>query len=141
MAQLDVMVEAIIDATVASVEEAALEGVKEVVRGDRARPMPNLPCIWVVAQRANMVRGTYGVEDWVLPLSIAALVKGDQPEEASKLSQKLAAQARSAVLQMEIEDTDVTDVVSSSFEPTDRSKDRALFWTEAVVTVTFTVTE
>jgi hypothetical protein len=152
MATLDVNVEAIIDAIVGAIEAETESGgtlpdVRSVVRGDRARPMPNLPSVWVVPQLAQMIRGHYGDEDWTLPISIAALVKGDTPAEAGRDSQRIAALARSAALRArDVANADgaaVTDIVSTSFDPTARSseRNRTLFWTEATISVTFTVTE
>jgi hypothetical protein len=150
---LDVSIEAIIDAIVAAVQAAVddsdggLQEVREVVRGDRARPTPQLPSVWVVPQPARMIRVEFGAEDWSLPVSVAALVKGDTPAEAGRDSQRIAALARSAALgaadAAEADGAQITDIVSTSFDPTARSseKNRTLFWSEAVVTVTFTVNE
>lgn len=145
MGTLDETLEAVIDGAVAAVEEAALTGVKAVVRGDRARPMPALPAIWIVPQLARQTRDQYDDETWELPLSVAGLVKGDDPAEAGRESQRLTAQARKAVLDarasMRAAGAAVTDVTSVSFDPAARSaeRNRTLFWTEAVVMVSFTV--
>lgn len=152
MARLDESIEDVIDTVVAAVlaktaVNESLDGVKSVVRGDRARPMPELPAVWIVPQPARMIRETYEDETWSLPLSLAALVKGDTPADAGRESQRITALARSAALQAkaaaEAAGAAVTDIVSTSFDPTARSseRNRNLFWTEAVVTVTFTVTE
>lgn len=155
MPKLDESVEAIIDAIVAAVqtavddsgEDGLLQDVKAVVRGDRARPMPELPAVWVVPQPAQMLRGTYGNEDWSFPVSIAGLVKADDPASGGRSSQAITALARSAALlcksDMDSRGAQVTDVVSTSFDPTARSSEqnRTLFWTEATVTVTFVVNE
>ena len=153
MAELSTSVEAIIDAIVSEVEDLVAEvgspigDVKSVVRGDRARPMPELPSVWVVPQPARMDQATYDDETWALPVSVAALVKGDKPAEAGSASQRIAAIARRAALHAReaanAGGAKVTDIVSTSFDPTARSseRNRTLFWTEAVVTVTFTVDE
>lgn len=152
MATLDVSVEAIIDAVVSAIEaetdeDGTLSDVRSVVRGDRARPLPEMPSVWVVPEAASMVRATYGEETWSLPLSIAALVKGDTPAEAGRDAQRIAALARSAALRAKDAADDggaqVTDIISTSFDATARSseRNRTLFWVEAVVTVLFTVIE
>jgi hypothetical protein len=145
--KLDESVEKIIDAVVAAIEaHASLAEVESVVRGDRARPMPALPSIWVVPQAARMTRGMYGDETWELPLSLAGLVKDDDPVQGGKDSQRLTALARSAALELMpagIDTVDVTDITSRSFDPTARSSEtnRTLYWTESVVVVSFAVTE
>lgn len=151
--ELAVSVEAITDAIVASVEALVAEpsspiaDVKSVVRGDRARPMPDLPSVWVVPGVAQMEQATYDDETWSLPVSIAALVQGDTPESAGRDSQRIAAHARRAALHAkaaaQADGAAITDIVSTSFDPTARTseRNRTLFWSEAVVTVTFTVDE
>lgn len=146
-------VEAVIDGIVAAIlAEVAAPGsliadVKSVVRGDRARPMPDLPSVWVVPAQATNEGATYVEEHWSLPVSIAALVQGDTPAEGGRASQRIAAHARKAALgaaaAMEADGAEVTDIVSTSFDPTARTseRNRTLFWSEAVVTVTFTVSE
>ena len=146
---LSAITEAIGDAIEAMVAapSSPIADVKSVVRGDRARPMPDLPSVWVVPALAQMEQVTYGEETWSLPVSIAALVQGDTPEVAGGDSQRIAAHARRAALQAReaaaSNGADITDIVSESFDPTARSseRNRTLFWTEAVVRVTFTVSE
>jgi hypothetical protein len=55
---LEDALEAILDAMVAAISEGVapeqpLAEVESVVRGDRARPMPKLPAIWVVPEPAT----------------------------------------------------------------------------------------
>lgn len=153
MAELAESVEAITDAIVAAVQAMVAEGgspiadVKSVVRGDRARPMPDLPSVWIVPDTAQMEQATYGEETWSLPVSVAALVQGDTPATAGRDSQRIAAHARRAALHAkeaaQTAGAEVTDIVSESFDPTARTseRNRLLFWSEAVVRVTFTVIE
>lgn len=150
MTTLDVSVELIIDMIVQAIMGetggGTLSDVVTVVRGDRARPMPVLPAVWIVPQPAQMDRMTYDDETWVMPISIAALVKGDDPADAGRDSQRITALARSAALSVKllgIPGVSLVDIVSVSFDPTARSneRNRTLFWTEAVINVTFTVTE
>lgn len=151
MSTLDVSVEVILDAIVEAVEAevggGTLSEVKSVVRGDRARPMPPLPSVWIVPQVATQDEATYGEETWTLPVSVSALVKGDSPAEAGRSSQRFTALARTAALgaeaAMEAAGAEVTMIRSTTFDPTARSseRNRNLFWTEATVAVTFTVRE
>ena len=151
MASLDESLAAIMVAAQEAVElevgGGTLSEVKAVVAGRSARPMPALPCIWLVPQPASFSQDSYGEETWVLPLSIAALVKGDDPPTAEATSRRLTALARRAVLrsevQMEVAGAQVTKIASSTFDPIARSteRNRTLFWTEAVVNITFTVIE
>jgi hypothetical protein len=146
---VEAITEALRDAVEAMVAApgSPIADVKSVVRGDRARPMPDLPSVWIVPQLAQMDQATYGEETWSLPVSIAALVQGDTPETAGRDSQRIAAHARRAALHAReaaaSNGAEVTDIVSESFDPTARNseRNRTLFWTEAVVRVTFTVNE
>ena len=143
---LDVMVQAVQDAVDGSGSTDPLNRVKSVVRGDRARPMPALPSVWIVPQPAQWKQADYGEEFWEFPVNVAALVKGDSPATAGPLSQTIAAAARAAVLacreSIRDEDVDIVDIVSRTFDPSARSneRNRTLFWTDATVTVTFTAT-
>ena len=151
MAALEDVVESILDGIVAAITAASeetgggLDEVRTVVRGDRARPMPTLPAVWVVPQPAQMALAEYGGEEsWVMDVSIAALVKGDDPTEASLKAQRLAARARKAALDVGNEDIEgLLDIVSRTFDPHARRSEanRALHWTEATVRVSFTVDE
>lgn len=151
-ATLSDSVEAILDAILAAIQAEVddvgsplnLEGVASVVRGDRARPMPDLPSVWVVPQPATFEQQTYDEEAWSMPVSIAALVKDDDPAPGGMKAQRVAALARSAALAARdgIVGAEVTDIRSESFDPTARSseRNRTLYWTDATIRVTFTVT-
>lgn len=148
MKNLDESVEDIIDAVVGAIRDelsgGELSDVQDVVRGDRARPMPKLPAVWVVPQPARFNQETYGDEEtWSMPISIAALVKSDDPDTGGRLAQSISARARAAALPARPVNVDITDVRSETFDPTARSseRNRNLFWCEAVIRVTFTVDE
>lgn len=144
-------VEAILDSIIEAIQQAVnasrtrregLGTVKSVVRGDRARPMPELPSVWVVPQPAQFQQQTFGDEEtWSMPVAVAALVKSDDPEVGGKTAQRIAAEARAAALKARAEDVAITDVLSESFDPTARSseRNRSLFWTDATIKVVFTV--
>jgi len=97
-----------------------LEGVEAVVRGDRDRPRPKTPCIWVFPNPAECTHQPRTLaETWNFPITIAAIVKDNDPLAGKKMSNKLAARARSVV----IKDRGlgkrkyVQDTRSSRFEP------------------------
>lgn len=101
---LDEAIEAIINSIVASLEGATapgglLEGVESVVRGDRSRPRPPVPSLWVFAETANPQHNPRAIaETWHLPIVITPIVKADEPEDGYKLATELAAKARSVIL-------------------------------------------
>lgn len=153
MATLSGSVEAILDSIVEAIQGAVNdsggelidEGVRSVVRGDRARPMPELPSVWVVPQIAQFTQHEFDSETWAMPVSIAALVKSDDPADGGKAAQRIAALARAAALTARPgsgDDAEVIDVRSQSFDPTARTseRNRTLFWTDATILVTFSVT-
>lgn len=147
MTDLATSIEGILDAVVTALEAAtatgqSLEGVKTIVRGDHARPQPPMPAVWVVPDRATFQQAQYGTETWTLPITLAALVKGNDPVVAARTSQTFAAKARAVALAARPaggSGIDVTDVNSQTFDPTAHSSEsnRSLFWTEATVVVTF----
>lgn len=150
MADLDVMVENILDAIADALSAAAeetgggLDAVASIVRGDRARPMPELPAVWVVPQPAVCEGIDYGTDEtWYVDVSIATLVKGDDPEEAARLSRELTARARRVALTIRHSLDGLVDVTSRSFDPHARSSETNtnLHWTDATVRVAFTVTD
>lgn len=149
MATLDQAVEDILTEIVESITAetdatGSLSEVVSVVRGDRARPMPALPAVWVVPQSAKFVQAEFGEqEEWFMPVSIAALVKDDNPDTGGRLAQSITARARAAALNSRPAGVAVIDVRSDTFDPTARSSEqnRTLFWTEATIRVTFTVDE
>ena len=122
-----------------------LEGIEEVVRGDRSRPRPNVPAIWVFAERANPDPNPRTIaETWTLPISLTAIYKSDDPEEGQKESTRFSALARSVV----IEDRSlglrefVQDTRSGHFEPSGPHHNRGSLWgSVAQVVVKFVTCE
>ena len=148
MTSLDQCVEDILDEIVAEIQletgGGTLSEVQSVVRGDRARPMPKLPAVWVVPQAAQFRQDVFGSEEgWTMPVSIAALVKADDPDTGGRLAQSITARARTAALRARPAGIAVIDVRSDTFDPGARSseRNRNLFWTDATIRVTFTVDE
>lgn len=148
--RLDEALEDIIDAVVDVLqkevkEEGDLEGVETIVRGDRTRPAPRPPTIWVRCLDAipNHERRSYA-EMWALDVLLIAVVKSDDPEEGYRKATALAARARSVVLKDRSLGLRgfVQDVRSGRFEPSgpDLQND-TLIAASAVVQVHFTILE
>jgi hypothetical protein len=91
---IETIIDSVVDAVKAEMGGGTLSDVKTVIRGDRARPMPEMPAVWIVPQAAQQRAETYGEETWELPLSIAALVKGADPAEAGKAAQRITSLAQ-----------------------------------------------
>ncbi|HSW42699.1 MAG TPA: hypothetical protein VLM76_09345 [Patescibacteria group bacterium] len=153
--RLDEAIEAILDAMVAVVRAAAttpgnpLASLRSVVRGDRARPMPDLPSLWIVPEPASNTHvataGGRGIaETWAMPVRLAALVKSDDPPAAGRECVRLAARARSEVLRdRQLGLPYVADVTSTAFDAAVRRNpdNSLLYWADATLTVRFTVLE
>lgn len=122
-----------------------LEGVNSIVRGDRARPRPTTPAIWVFAETAQPQDTPRTIaEVWELPVSLTAIYKSDDPEVGQTESTKLAALARSAV----IKDrqlgglTFVQDTKSGRFEPNGpQHNEGQLYGSAAQIKIKFVICE
>lgn len=130
----------------ATVEGQPLEEVESVVRGDRARPRPPVPSLWVFAETAQPQHSPRTIaETWHLPIVITPVVKeSEEPEDGYKKATELAAKARSIV----IKDRSlglrayVQDVRSGRFEPSAPWHRReTLYSAVAVILVIFTICE
>jgi hypothetical protein len=145
MAGLAEAVEGILDAIVATVETSPdLPEIASVVRGERARPMPELPCIWVLPEPATASQGVYGAEEaWMMPIALAALVRATDPEEGARAAARYAALARRAVLATgRLGLAYVVDLRSRKVDlAARRDPNRNLYWADATVEVTFDVEE
>ena len=111
--RLDEAIEEVIDAVVSALkaeitlhesedEEAAaplLEANLTIVRGDRSRPRPATPAIWVFPEAASIEHNPRTLaETWRLPIALVSIWKDDDPEEGYKMASSLAARARSVVI-------------------------------------------
>jgi len=151
MVRLAESVEAILDAMVTAISVqtdpgGTLEDLATVVRGDRARPMPKLPSLWVVPEPATNDQTTLGLaESWKMRVRLAALVKDDDPDAAGRTAVRLAADARAAVLGYTVAGVNgrrlglayVNDVITATFDASSQRSpgNRTLVWSEAVVEV------
>lgn len=152
---LETAIEEILDAMVDTLEAAAssesspptddLSEIRTIVRGDRARPQPENPSLWLFPGIAVADHTTHGLaEAWTMPVTIAALVSSDDPEQGARDAVRLAARARSRVLRSRrLGLAYVQDVVSTRFDPGARQseRNRNLRWVDAIVTVRFKVWE
>lgn len=152
-------VEGVLDAIVAAITaetepDLTLDGIRSVVRGDRARPMPMLPAVWVVpeparttssATRSNRAAGSPAISEvWEMPVRIAALVASDDAEQGARDAVRYAALARKAALSARRLGLEyVNDVSSTTFDAADRrsATNRNLHTADATVSVTFWVRE
>ncbi|HXF71252.1 MAG TPA: hypothetical protein VNO79_01410 [Actinomycetota bacterium] len=144
MPRLDEAVLEILDRVRAELSSAPeLAEVRAVVGGTRARPMPELPAIWVVPEPATQDAETYGAEEtWTLPLGLAALVRSDDPEQGARDAARLAALARRVALRA-LPMPWVTWVRSSRADLEARSTEanRTLYWADVTVEVRFSLEE
>lgn len=147
--RLDEAVEAVLDAVETALQAAVtpgglLEGAAEVVRGDRARPRPDVPAVWIFAEMATISHTTSGLAElWTLPVVLAALiVETEDPPDGYREATRWAGRALEVVLR---EGTNrnlgldfVEDVVSSRFEASSpRMRQKNIYWSDAVVDVRF----
>lgn len=152
--RLDEAFEAIITAIVQELEEekekgsdGLLEELETIIRGDRARPRPATPALWVFAEQANPSHDTSAIqESWELPVVITPVCKSDDPEDGYRQATRLASRARSVVMRnrtLGLRPT-VQDIKSGRFEPSApwHSDDkRSLFTAVSVVVVKFRIKE
>lgn len=80
-------------------EEGELSDVNTFIRGDKTRPTPVPPTIWVRGLTAtpDHTQRSYA-EKWMADFIILAIVKKEDPEQGYKDANALAARARSIVL-------------------------------------------
>lgn len=111
--------------TEATEQGGLLEGVKSIIRGDRSRPTPKAPAIWIFPQTSVQNQTMSIKEDWDLPIQLIAIVKNTDPVLGYYESFKLASKARSVILQnRKLGLKFVSDTISKSFSPTDAPNNR-----------------
>lgn len=130
----------------ANVKGGLLEEVETIVRGDRARPRPSLPGLFVYADVARNEHAHRALhETWALPVIIVATVKNDDdPEEGYREATALAARARSVAITKgrRLGLDFVQDVASTQFEASGPwMREGSLFLSAATIEVRFTILE
>jgi len=122
-----------------------LPGVSQIVRGDRARPNPIIPAIWVYPDAMTPSNANVTLqEQWVMPILLVSVIKNANPELGYKEATSLAATARSIILKDRTLGSRpyVQDTESGRFEPSGPwYRDGQLFSAVAVVEVTFRILE
>lgn len=144
MPRLDEAVEQVLETVAGAIEaDEGLAEVASVVLGERARPMPELPAVWVVPEPATQAAETYGAQEtWSLPVGLAVVVRSEDPDDGARRAARLAARARRAVLRAAWPPW-VTRVRSVRADLAARSseRNRNLHWADVTVEVRFSVEE
>lgn len=126
------------------VQGGELENVKSVVRGDRARNRPDLPCLWVFPQQARAEIDTGLTEKWFLPLVFISIVKNHDVELGYREANKIALKARKIIIKnktLGLRDF-VRHTRSTQFQPSGQwQDDKTLFSSGATVEVEFRIRE
>lgn len=126
-------------------EAGLLADVATVVIGERSRPRPQMPALWVFGGVAVNTHVTAGLrETWELPVDLVAVVQGDDPEAAYRLATSVAARARTIALEdRRLDLAYVNDIVSTRFESSRQFNvdNRTIYSAAATVTVRFSVYE
>lgn len=142
--------EEILDTIVAEVTAAASddgllaeEGISEITRGDRGRVQPRPPAVWVIPREAKPIQEQFKVETWSLPIDVAGVaLVGNDPEEAARVAQRIAAKARYVALHFDVDplETSISKVESVGFTPTRPiPKNKLLAYSFATIRVVFDV--
>lgn len=80
-------------------EGGMLEGVRDIVLGNKARPQPEVPNVWVFREEATQDHTpTTRMEKWEVPIFLVSCVKDEIPEDGYKYADALAARSRSVIL-------------------------------------------
>lgn len=148
--RLDEAVNMILDSIVSIIESETDKGgllkeIKTVVRGDKTRPKPQTPSVFIFTDIARASHETRTLaEQWRLPIIFVVTVKDDDPEKGYKKCTELTAKVRSAVLQdrsLGLRNF-VQDTRSVSFEAGGPNNQKgSLFGAAATVEVLFTILE
>lgn len=139
----------ILDAVADAIEAEAVDGGDlegaTVIRGDRARPLPRMPALWVIAEPATATQEVYGGEEgWTMPIRLVAMEKDDAAGTGGDTARTLAATARKVAMRDRRLGFDwVIDTRSLTFDPWAPPPDgnRTLYRADARLNVLFSVEE
>ncbi len=148
--RLDEAFEAIMDNALAKLQAEQVEGgllaeVTTIVRGDRARPSPPTPSLWLFGEQATPSHEPTTIqESWMLPLLITPVYQSIDPEVGYRKASEIAAKGRSILLAdrtLGLREL-VQDVRSGRFEPSAPWHNQGnLYSAVAVLQVTFRIRE
>lgn len=133
--------DAIMDSIVRELKDSTEIEVEEVLRGDRSRPVPTAPMLWVIGEAAQ-ADNTYTTlqERWILPVAIGAVVSSYDAETGYQEASLLAAKARAVIVKnRRLKDADgkpleaVQDVRGGRFEPSAPWHNKGNLYTSIVV--------
>ena len=155
--RLDSAIDAILDALKTRLEAATitpeppdepglLADVASVVIGNRSRPRPRMPALWVFGGEAFNQHNTAAIQEtWELPIILVSVVQADQPEDGYRLATSVAARARSVALKDDrrLGLPYVSDINSTAFDPSSQHEidNRTLYSAAATVTARFQIFE
>jgi hypothetical protein len=115
--------------------------LKEIVRGDRSRPEPKPPCIWVFANPATPANSSTSLqEQWQMNFNLTGVFHTNDEEEGYRQATKLSSLARTALLQDRTlgKPELIRDVKSGEFVPAASwTRKGNVFASSAVIEVTF----
>lgn len=131
--------------TVETNEGGLLEEIESVRLGDRSKPSPEPPVVWIMPDTAHIFQETSLVETWALPIVLSVVyLERDDPELGYKNANRLAALARSVVIKdrrLGLPDF-VQDVQSVAYIPSKSElRDGNLYGAGTIVNIHFRVTE
>lgn len=147
--RLDEALLRIMDALEARLEEqrqTLLADFRSIIHGDRTRVGFDLPALWVLYETATNTGPHALQEGWEMPVTLAAVLSGDEPDLAYRDAIRLAARARSAALRYDddrryrrLDLPFVDDLQSQAFEPARVTPvdNRTLYGAAAVIVVRF----
>ncbi len=151
--QLDAALEGIMDGIEALIkaemdqekETSTLKDIETLVRGNKSRPSPRAPAVWIrgLTAMADHSQRSYA-EKWTVSVLILAIVKNTDPEVSYKEATSLAARTRSAILKDRSlgQRKYVQDVKSKSFEMSGPDTgNEALAIATATIEVSFVILE
>lgn len=122
-----------------------LEGVKTLVIGDRSRPAPTTPAIWVRGLTASCDHSQRSyAEKWQVNILVLAIIKNANPEDGYREATALAAKARSVILKDRTLGNRkyIQDVRSGNFEMGGPNmQNESLFAATATIQVHFVILE
>jgi len=148
--RLDEVIIEILDGVVSVIESeikvgGLLEGIKQVLVGDRTRENPDPPMIWIMCDPATPTHTHRALaETWTLPVMLICFVKTLEPEEGYREASRLAALTRSVILKdRTLGKRDyIQDIQSGIFNLAQRDpENEIIFGAAAVINIIFTILE